>query len=266
MVVVVHPPKSELAGVLTGLIERRGAVREGPRVLVNIALQPPNTLLHDGHRWKRYPPERLIASTRTALRAAAGADFVVHAGYLFTAAALPADGGAAHLRILARAAQEAEDMVLRGRVPACVVRLGYLYGPDSRDLRAYRRAFRLGRPYWAGSASVLQHHLHTDDAARALLAAARGRSAGAILAVADDMPVSFATFMDHFAHLAGNPLPLHIPALVRPLTRVLIAEEHVEMVDLASADAPARPRPRGFRPLYPDYVAGLRAVFDAWSA
>ncbi len=230
-----------------------------------MALQPPNTLLHDGHRWKRYQPRRLLAETRAALRAADDADFLVHASYLFLGVP-PSHGmpGAA-LGIVADAAREAEDMVLRGRIPSCVVRLGYRYGPESRDLRLYRRAFRLGRPYWAGPPSVLQRHLHTDDAAAALLAAARQRPAGKTLCAADDAPVSFATFMDHFARLAGNPVPLHIPGLLRPLTRVLIAEEHVQMVDLASADADDRPRPRGFAPAFTDYRMGLRQVFDAWA-
>ncbi len=230
-----------------------------------MALQPPNTLLHDGHRWKRHQPRRLIAETRTALRAAVDADFVVHASYLFLGVP-PADGvPGQRLRDVADAAREAEDMVLRGRTPACVVRLGYRYGPESRDLRLYRRAFRLGRPYWAGPPSVLQRHLHSDDAAAALLAAARQRPAGKRLCAADDAPVSFATFMDHFARLSGNPFPLHIPGLLRPLTRALIAEEHVQMVDMASADADDRPRPRGFAPAFADYKFGLRQVIDAWS-
>ncbi len=263
---MVNAPRTELATAVTRLIERGRATRGGPRVLINVALQPPNTLLHDGHRWRRYQPRRLLADTRAALRDAAGVDFVVHASYLFLGVP-PSEGvPGLRLRIVADAAREAEDMVLRGRVPSCVVRLGYRYGPESRDLRLYRRAFRIGRPYWAGPPSVLQHHLHTDDAAAALLAAARQRPSGKTLGAADDVPVSFATFMDHFARLAGNPLPLHIPGLLRPLTRVLIAEEHVQMVDLQSADADDRPRPRGFAPAYADYEAGLRQVIDAWGA
>jgi len=265
MNVVVNAPSTDLATAVTRLIERGRSTRSGPRVLINVALQPPNTLLHDGHRWKRYQPRRLLAETRAALRAAGGADFVVHASYLFLGAPQSDSVLGPPLRVVADAACEAEDMMLRGRVPSCVVRLGYHYGPESRDLRLYRRAFHLGRPYWAGPPSVLQRHLHTDDAAAALLAAARQRPSGRTLTAADDMPVSFATFMDHFARLAGNPLPLHIPGLLRPLTRVLIAEEHVQMVDLASGDADDRPRPRGFAPKYADYRSGLQQVVDAWA-
>jgi nucleoside-diphosphate-sugar epimerase len=261
--IILTAPRGELAVAMGRALAGMRSSSESPRVLVNLALQSPNTLLHDGHAWKRYRAARLLSDTRTALRDARGVDFIVHASYLFL--------GTPHLEELrpplgdiAAAASEAEDLVLGGRIPSCVVRLGYRYGPESRDLRSYQLAFRIGRPYWAGSRSVKQHYLHSDDAASALLAAARQRPVGKTLSAADDTPASFATFMDHFARLAGNRVPLHIPGLMRPLTRVLIAEEHVQQVDLASSDAPERPRPRGFTPMYADYRSGLRQVVDVW--
>lgn len=266
MEIVVVASHNELGVALTRAQTRRRPAPGGPRVVINVALQPPNTLLHDGHAWKRYTPPRLASETRAALRVARGADFLVHASLLFAGAV----GGDAPLRdplrAIVAAVLEAEEAVLAGSVPACILRIAYMYGPDSRDLRAYRNAFRLGRPYWAGRATVPQRFVHTDDAASALLAAARQRPAGRILTATDDAPTSFATFMDHFAHLVGNPLPLHLPAVMRPLTRMLIAEEHVQMVDLASADADEGSRPRGFVPVYADYRVGLRQVVETWGA
>jgi hypothetical protein len=61
----------------------------------------------------------------------------------------------------------AEAMALAGPVPACVVRLGYRYGPDSADLRADRSACRLGRPCGSGEPRAGQHHLHHRAAADA---------------------------------------------------------------------------------------------------
>jgi hypothetical protein len=264
--IVIIAPHTELGVALTRANARQRPAPAGRRVVINVALQSPNTLLHDGHAWERYPPARLARETRAALRVARDADFVVHASMLFAAAAHIDTKVRNPLRGIIQAVREAEATVLAGKVPACVVRLAYRYGPDSRDLRAYRSAFRLGRPYWAGRTRVLQRFLHTDDAASALLAAARQRPAATILCAADDTVTSFATFMDHFARLAGNPLPLHLPTVMRPLTRMLIAEEHVQMVALASADAEDGPRPRGFVPLYTDYRAGLRQVIDTWDA
>ena len=210
--IILTSPRGELGIATARSLARRRLPGGSPRVIVNLALQSPNTLLHDGHAWKRYRPGRLISETRAALREAAGADFFVHASYLFLGA-LPDGDLSPPLCDIATAALEAEDLVLRGRVPACVVRLGYRYGPELRDLRSYQLAFRVGRPYWAGARGVKQRHLHSDDAASALIAAARQRPSGKTLHAADDTPTSFATFMDHFARLAGNRVPLHIPGL-----------------------------------------------------
>jgi nucleoside-diphosphate-sugar epimerase len=75
------------------------------------------------------------------------------------------------LRSAVDAILECEALALSRPAPACVVRLGYLYGPESADLRAYRTAFHLGRPYWSGPRKARQYHLHQFDAASALLAA-----------------------------------------------------------------------------------------------
>jgi hypothetical protein len=261
-------PRSELGRVVARHLAHtaRPAARPAATVLVNLAAQAPNTLLHDGHAWQRLTPRQLVAQTRRMLAdpVSRDADYIVHASYAFLDAV---DDGAVvgdRLRPIVAAAREAEAMVLDSGRRACVVRLGYLYGPELRDLRAYRIAFRIGRPYWAGPSTTLQHHLHTADAARALLLVARRRSLSGVVSATDDHPATFGTFMDHFARLIGNPLPLHLPALTRPLAHVVVAEEHMQMVEIGAGADPHR-RPPGFRPLYPDYRAGLAQVVDAWS-
>ncbi len=264
MIVSLHPEAGELSTAIRELLQSRPSPGGGPRVLINVAGQPANSLLHDGQAWKRYPPSRLIGDAEAALRSAARADFVVHAGFHFAGARDAGLEVADSLAATVEGALAAEQVVLQARRPACVVRLGYLYGPGSRSLRAYRRAFRIGRPYWAGPARVRQRFLHTHDAARALLAAARG-VAGSVTVAADDQPATFAAFMDHFARLVGNPLPLHIPGVLAPVSHLVIAQEHMDMVRLATARIPDRPRPRGFTPRFPAYRGGLREVVHAWS-
>ena len=235
------------------------------RTLVNVALQPPNSLLHDGHAWKPNAAEHIVASTRRALAEAARTrcGFVVHASYAFLGAAEAGGRVGSRLRPIVDAAHEAERMVLEGERRAVVVRLGYLYGPASRDLRAYRTAFRLGRPYWAGPRQNLQLHIHTADAARALILAATRRPAGPVVYATDDEPASFADFMDHFARLVGRSRPLHIPGVARHLVSLVVTEPHKEQCELAF-DARAMPRLPGFTPQYPDYRAGLQQVIEAW--
>jgi nucleoside-diphosphate-sugar epimerase len=145
-----------------------------------------------------------------------------------------------------------------------VVRLGYLYGPESRDLRAYRAAFRLGRPYWAGPRAALQYHLHQFDAVSALLAAAVPRNAGRILYATDRKPVSFMQFMDDFARRIGRRFPLHVPRIAAPLMKLVVREEHMQQVALAMrARAPA-PRVPGWKPAFADYRDGLDQIIEAW--
>ena len=157
-----------------------------------------------------------------------------------------------------------EGLALSGPVPACVVRLGYLYGPQSADLRAYRTAFRLGRPYWSGPAKALQYHLHQFDAASALLAAAGARNAGRILYATDDHAVSFAKLMDAFAHRVGRRTPLHLPWFSKPLARVIVREEHMQQTALAMPPRAPTPRVPGWKPKFAEYRVGLDQVIAAW--
>lgn len=267
MDIEITAPSSELGLALQEELRaggsRRGAA--GGRTLVNIASQSPNTLLHDGHAWKRHTPARIVADTRAALDSPAGraADFVVHASYAFLRAAEAGARVGDRLQPILDAALEAERLVLDSPTAACVIRLGYLYGPRSRDLRAFRRSFRIGRLYWAGPRSALHDYLHHTDAAAGLLRAAGARPAGRILHLTDGTPASFSAFMDQFARLVGNPLPLHLPAIARRPAHLVVAEEHMQMAELG-VTGPALPTLPGFKPRFPDYRSGLAEVIAAW--
>lgn len=267
MPITLTAPRSELSRVVADELaaSRRSPDADGAELLVNLSLQAPNTLLHDGHAWKRRGAARILSDTRAMLADAdgRGADFIVHASYAFLRATEAGERVGGRLAPIVAAAREAERMVLGGKRPACVVRLGYLYGPGSRDLGAYRTAFRIGRPYWAGPRSHLQHHLHTTDAARAVLLAARRRPRGRLLYATDEEPASFASFGDRFARLVGNPLPIHLPRLSRHVAHAVVAEEHMQMVDLA-VNGPAAPPLPHFRPAFADYRAGLDEVIATW--
>ncbi|MBJ7595929.1 MAG: hypothetical protein JF886_13945 [Candidatus Dormibacteraeota bacterium] len=265
MRLLVTAPRSELGKTVVRI--RGSDDGSGAPVIVNLALQVPNTLLHDGHAWWDDPGSHILASTRRVLAAARRerAAFLVHASYAFLECA---EGGAEvgdRMRPVVDAAREAESMVLDSGQPACVVRLGYLYGPEWRDLRGYRRALRLGRPYWAGPRRNLQHHVHGDDAARALLTAAQRRSSGRLTYASDGTPASFCDFMDHFAHLVGRSRPLHLPRASRPFVQLVVREPHMQMVEMA-ATGPAAPQLPGWRPQFPSYRDGLAEVIEAWES
>ncbi|HEY2595317.1 MAG TPA: hypothetical protein VGK33_15605 [Chloroflexota bacterium] len=265
MRLLLTAPRSELGRAVARL---RGAEDDrGAPVVVNVALQLPNTLLHDGQAWWDDPGAHVLASTRRVIAAARRdeAAFLVHASYAFLEGAEGGSKVGDRMRPIVDAAREAEELVLQSGRRACVVRLGYLYGPEWRDLRAYRRAFRLGRPYWAGPRRSLQHHIYGDDAARALLSAAQRRPSGRVTYATDGSPASFADFMDHFARLVGRARPLHLPAASRRFVQFVVRETHMQMVEM-SATGSAAPRLPGWRPRVTGYADGLAEVVEAWKA
>ena len=251
------------AGSITGLRSELGQVLAAQRlpagVHFNLAGQQANTLLHDGHAWKDFARTSL-AATRRALRSEA--TLLVHASFAFVLGEPKKDP----LRSLALAIAECEALVLAGPLPACVVRLGYLYGPESRDLRAYRKAFDLGRPYWAGPRKALQYHLHLHDAAAALCMAATARNAGRTLHATDGTPLSFMDFMDSFARRVGRRHPLHVPRLAAPLMRLIVREEHMQQAALAMPASPPTPTVPRWKPVFADAREGLCQAVEAWSA
>jgi nucleoside-diphosphate-sugar epimerase len=224
---------------------------------INVAGQQANTLLHDGHAWKGFA-QAALTGVRRALRA--DTNLLVHASFAFVLGRPQKDP----LRSFAETILECEQIALSGPVPACVVRLGYLYGPESGDLLAYRKAFRLGRPYWAGARNALQYHLHQYDAVSALLTAAKSRNAGRILYATDGKPVSFMQFMDDFARKIGRRTPLHVPLIAAPVMRLIVREEHMQQAALAMPPRSPAPRVPGWKPAFSDYRAGLDQSIEAW--
>jgi nucleoside-diphosphate-sugar epimerase len=251
---------------LGGIVERQPVPAAAAGMHINLGGQQANTLLHDGHAWKDYA-SAARSGIRRAMQAAqaGGAPMLVHASFAFVQAVEDGATLGPPLRAAAEAVLECETMALSGPVPACVVRLGYLYGPQSADLRAYRRAFRLGRPYWSGTSAALQYHLHQFDAASALLGAARLQNVGKVLYATDGTAVAFRTLMDAFAHRVGRPGPLHLPSWTRLIAHLIIREEHMQQVALAMPERSPQPRVPGWKPTFADYRKGLDQVVQAWS-
>ncbi len=253
--------RSELGSILA----RRRAASATDHVHINLAGQQANSLLHDGHAWKDFT-RMALAGTRRAMRSARTDDapLLVHASFAFVHAVEQGARIKEPLRSAVDAILECEALALSGPVAACVVRLGYLYGPESRDLRAYRAAFRLGRPYWSGPPKTRQYHLHQFDAAAALLAAARPRNVGKTFYATDGLAASFMQLMDAFAHRVGRQNPLHLPLFSKPVAKVIVREEHMQQVALPMPLRVPAPQVPGWKPNFPDYRQGLDQVIEAW--
>lgn len=271
---VVERPAADMVNIsITGVRSELGGIVAQQRVPtaaagvhINIAGQQANTLLHDGNAWKDFA-RTAQSGIQRAMRAAQtdGAPMLVHASFAFVQAVEQGARLGKPLHAAVEAILECEAMALSGPVPACVVRLGYLYGPASADLRAYRGAFRLGRPYWAGSSKALQYHLHQLDAGSALLGAGRLQNVGKVVYATDGTAVSFRHLMDAFAHRVGRPSPLHLPMWSRFVARLVIREEHMQQVALNMPHLSPTLRVPGWKPKFADYRKGLDQVIRAWS-
>jgi nucleoside-diphosphate-sugar epimerase len=134
-------------------------------------------------------------------------------------------------------------------------RLPGIYGPGRSPFERLRggRARRYDKPGQVFS------RIHVDDVAAALHASIRRPRAGAVYNICDDAPAPQAEVTLHAARLLGiepPPLEPYDPARLPPEAQRFYAES--KRVSNARAKAEL-----GWRPAYPSYREGLRAVLAA---
>lgn len=131
---------------------------------------------------------------------------------------------------------------------ARVLRLPGIYGPGRSPLDRVAA----GEAHRTGIAGQVFSRVHVADIAAAALAA-RDAPAGAYN-IADDEPCPQDAVVAFAAHLLGRPLPPVVPlAALSPAARAFYAENRRVATGKAA-------RVLGWRPRYPDYRLGLRAI------
>lgn len=241
-------------------------------VVLNLVPQFPNTLLNDGQDWKRFD-NTLSQNTTALLEAVKETDIklLVHTSYAFlygnaTEATEDTTLTAPNDDSLFQVAIAAENQVKNSNIPSCVLRMGYLYGPQSEDLKLYVKSFKLGRPYYAGYPDKLTNWLHFEDAALALVQVAEQQPVDTVFNVVDGHPVSFADFIDCFAFRLGRKRPGHIPIWLTPLALVLVVTpQQVELLKLSTTvKSDAIRQQLGWSPRYASYREGLQQTVQTW--
>jgi nucleoside-diphosphate-sugar epimerase len=232
-------------------------VKEGRAgVVVDVAFAWQNSLLHDGWRWKgfgHFAPRH--AQDLIQVARSAGAEHVVVAGFALAEAGPFEDPDL-------RPALEVEAALRSSDLPLTVLRLGWLYGPRMRNLREYRTAFRLMRPYYGGPRTP-QSWLHEEDAAGAFVTAVEQSTPGGPYGVADERPASNREVLDHFAWHVAHRVPISFPRLGLRFSPV--REQQALILERTSVVNVARFRKTtAWRPRYRTYVEGMAAVAAAW--
>lgn len=216
----------------------------GAKLILNLAPQRSNNLLHDGHAW-RDSEERLPGQTAALIEAAKANEisYLLHASYAFLYGPAADDGPplvdeSAPLRRpkgnkLFAAAIKAEKMAAADHgFPTCLLRIGYLYGPQSRNLALYEDSFKLRRPYYAGPQDNRVNFVHISDAAQAVVLTAEQQPEDEIINIVDGHAVSFGTFIDTYAKYLGYKKPWRIPrTLLRPVP-YFITLEQIKQLDI----------------------------------
>lgn len=257
-------------------IERALHIAEAD-VVLNLAPQKSNTLLHDGQAWRGLD-ETLPQQTAALLQAAndSGVQFLLHGSYAFLyGSAQDGDGDlateATPIRPPARdrlfaAAIEAEKIVAGNKqFPVCIMRLGYLYGPHSRDLALYETSFKHRRPYYAGPEQGRANFVHFADAARAAVLAGEKQPVNAIINVVDGTAVSFGTFIDTFAQALGRKKPRRIPTSVVRFAPIITSQQVKQLkLHAAQVDNSRARQLLDWTPLYPSYREGLAQTVRVW--
>ena len=96
-----------------------------------------------------------------------------------------------------------------------ILRIGEVYGSESRLVRELTMRLKRGLCPWPGSGRVPVSFVHVDDVAQAFLLAAERASAGiSIYNVADNEPTTWRSFVRTFAEILGTRPPMFLP---RPL-------------------------------------------------
>ena len=133
---------------------------------------------------------------------------------------------------------------------ACVFRLPGIYGPG----RSPRERVAEGRAVRIDAGGQVFSRIHVDDIVRGVIAAFEGPPGAYNLA--DDLPAPQSDVLAYAARVLGLPVPPLVPlgdASLSPAARAFYSETR--------RVAPGRAkRVLGWRPAYPDYRLGLRAL------
>lgn len=247
-------------GELRGLIQSRKI-----EVVINLEPQAPNQLPLRPSKWNADS----LLPTVTALQTAAaegGASFLIQTSY----ATVYGDQHGAWVdettrpepgeNAILRAALRAEKQALAGPIPACILRLGFLYGADSNELQSLRETLMFSRPVIAGKGYA--NWVHYQDAAEAIRRVAEAKPVSEIFNVVDNTPASSADFLAKFAQSLGLDGVSSAPAFLAPLLthrdQVAFMAQSVRVKNARLSQA------LGWRPAYPTLQAGFDETLLTW--
>jgi nucleoside-diphosphate-sugar epimerase len=217
-------------------------------------------------------PQALVEGTDAFVKAAedAQARFLIHTSFAYLYGDMKGktvDETAPLTHIdhpLLLAGRRAEKIAHDSSVPACILRAGYLYGPESKSLSALSTALTIGRPSIpVGKGENFANWIHVEDLASALVLAAEQHPADETFNIADDAPVTPGEFLAGFATALGLPPPGK-PGLMAHIFPNKVATLLLGVS--VKADNGKAKAHLGWTPKYPSCDSGIEQVLLVWRA
>lgn len=235
--------------------------------LVNLLPQVPNGVPFGKNDWDH---EALLTSTRALVDAAAQTEikFIVQSSYAFiygdhdgatvTEATEPRPGDNA----LLLTAIQAEQILQASDIPTSILRMGYVYGPQSKSTAAMRDALSLGRPIM--NEDAFANWLHEDDAAEALVKLIANGPDDAVFNITDNHAASTTDFLNAFAGSLGLNPPGRPPAFLNRFVGDSVVRDLINLsVQVSSEQAM---NALDWQPQYTDFHTGIEHTLLSWRA
>lgn len=143
------------------------------------------------------------------------------------------------------------------------LRCGWFYGADAAHTRMFGEGIMKRRLPIVGRGDAVWSCLHTEDAARAFVAAAEGDRTG-VWHVVDNQPVTVEECLKAFAARLGAPAPRRVPVW---LARLVAGRQAVGFFTSSTVTSNEKfRRDFGWTPRFASYREGFDQIADAWRA
>jgi nucleoside-diphosphate-sugar epimerase len=160
--------------------------------------------------------------------------------------------------------RQAEEKVLAGVTPACVLRAGTVYGAHDDGMKFLGEAAQRGRSIYLGDSHAYRNWVHEADLAKAIALVAENHIAGEVFNIADDKPASATEFASYVATSLGLPVPSasNPPAFV--LSRLTSDVQREALNTSVRMKNDKAKQVLGWTPRYANYQAGIDQALMIW--
>lgn len=163
-----------------------------------------------------------------------------------------------------KVARLAEEKVLAGATPACVLRAGTVYGAHDDGMKFLGEAAQRGRSIYLGDSHAYHNWVHETDLAKAIVLAAENHVAGEVFNIADDKPASATDFASYVSTSLGLPAPSASNPPAFALSRLTSDVQREALNTSVRVKNDKAKQVLGWTPRYTNYNAGIDQALMIW--